>query len=301
MLETKVSERTATLEKRSNELKESLDNLQIAQKQLIQAEKLASLGELTAGIAHEIQNPLNFVNNFSEISQELIEEIALEIENDSKEDALATVSDLSVNITKILHHGQRADAIVKGMLLHSRSTSSDKELTDLKKLIDEYLKLAYHGSRAKDKSFNAQIQSNHDETIGKIMLAPSEFGRVLLNLINNAFYAVHERAKSRETGFVPRVEVVTKDLNEKISVSIKDNGNGIPEKIRDKIFQPFFTTKPTGQGTGLGLSVVFDIVTQGHQGEILLNSTLGEGTDIMIIIPKNLKHNAYQNTREETN
>ena len=238
---------------RTHELKESLDHLEVAQQKLIQSEKLASLGELTAGIAHEIQNPLNFVNNFSEVSQELIEEIMVEIQKNSKQEALEIADDLGANLSKILHHGKRADSIVKGMLLHSRSTSGHKELTDIKQLTDEYLRLAYHGLRAKDKSFNAHIQTTHDEKIEKVMVSPSEIGRVLLNLITNAFYAVHERSKTRDPDFEPLIQIITRDLQDHISVIVKDNGSGIPEKIKDKIFQPFFSTKPTGQGTGLGL------------------------------------------------
>ncbi len=287
ILETRVADRTKTLEIRTLELKESLDHLEVAQQKLIQSEKLASLGELTAGIAHEIQNPLNFVTNFSEVSQELIEEIMLEIKNNSKKDALEIANDLGTNLSKILHHGKRADSIVKGMLMHSSNTSSHKELTDIKKLTDEYLRLAYHGLRAKDKSFNAHIQTTHDEQLGKIMIAPSEFGRVLLNLITNAFYAVHERSKTGESGFKPLIEIITKDLQDEISLTIRDNGSGIPEEIKDKIFQPFFSTKPTGQGTGLGLSLAFDIITKVHEGEILLDSKEGVGTEFTIIIPKN--------------
>lgn len=287
ILETRVAERTKALEIRTHELTESLDHLEVAQQKLIQSEKLASLGELTAGIAHEIQNPLNFVNNFSEVSQELIEEIMLEIQNNSKKDALEIANDLGTNLSKILHHGKRADSIVKGMLMHSRSSSGHKELTDIKKLTDEYLRLAYHGLRAKDKSFNAHIQTTHDEQLGKVLIAQSEFGRVLLNLLTNAFYAVHERSKTGESGFKPLIEISTEDVQDEISVTIRDNGIGIPEEIKDKIFQPFFSTKPAGQGTGLGLSLAFDIVTKGHQGKILLESKEGVGTEFQIILPKN--------------
>ena len=288
-LETRVSERTKALEMRTHELKESLNHLEVAQQKLIQSEKLASLGELTAGIAHEIQNPLNFVTNFSEVSQELTEEIMIELQKNSKQGALEIADDLSANLSKILHHGKRADSIVKGMLLHSRTTSGHKELTDIKKLTDEYLRLAYHGLRAKDKSFNAHIQTTHDEKIEKIMISPSDIGRVLLNLITNAFYAVHERSKAKDPDFEPLIQIITRDLQDRISVVVKDNGSGIPEKIKDKIFQPFFSTKPTGEGTGLGLSLAFDIVTKGHQGEILVNSEQGVGTEFKIILPKNQK------------
>ncbi len=286
ILETRVAERTQALEMRTYELKESLDHLEVAQQKLIQSEKLASLGELTAGIAHEIQNPLNFVNNFSEVSQELIEEIMVEIQKNSKQDALEIADDLGANLSKILHHGKRADSIVKGMLLHSRTTSGQKELTDIKKLTDEYLRLAYHGLRAKDKSFNAHIQTTHDEKIGKIMISPSEIGRVVLNLISNAFYAVHERSKANEKGYEPIIKIVSRDLQDRISIIIQDNGSGIPKAIRDKIFQPFFSTKPTGDGTGLGLSLSYDIITKGHKGQIKVESEEGVGSEFQIILPK---------------
>ena len=286
ILESKVSERTHSLEKRSKELNASLENLKLAQQQLIQSEKLASLGELTAGIAHEIQNPLNFVNNFSEIGQELLDEIITDIENDHQEDALDVANELHTNISKILHHGKRADSIVKSMLLHSRSTSSQKVPTDINKLTDEYLRLAYHGLRSRDQTFNAEIQTTYDEKIKKTLIDPAEFGRVILNLITNAFYAVHERFQKDEPGFKPLLQVSTKDLDKEISIIVKDNGLGIPEEIRDKIFQPFFSTKPTGKGTGLGLSLAFDTITKVYQGEILVESEEGVGTAFQIILPK---------------
>ncbi len=286
ILETKVLERTHSLEKRSQELNSSLENLKSAQQQLIQSEKLASLGELTAGIAHEIQNPLNFVNNFSEIGQELIEEIMEEIENENQKDALEVANELNTNITKILHHGKRADSIVKSMLLHSRSASSQMVPTDINKLMDEYWRLAYHGLRSRDKSFNAEIKTTYDKKIKNALIDPAEFGRVILNLITNAFYAVHERFKKNESGFKPILQITTKDLDDRISVKVKDNGPGIPEEIRGKIFQPFFSTKPTGEGTGLGLSLAFDTITKVYQGEILVESEEGVGTEFEIILPK---------------
>ena len=286
ILESKVLERTHSLEKRSQELNASLENLQLAQQQLIQSEKLASLGELTAGIAHEIQNPLNFVNNFSEIGQELLEEIVEDIENENQEEALHVANELHTNISKILHHGKRADSIVKSMLLHSRSSSSQMVPTDINKLMDEYWRLAYHGLRSRDKTFNAEIETTYDRKIESTLIDPAEFGRVVLNLISNAFYAVHERFQKDEPGFKPLLQIVTKDLDDKISVIVKDNGPGIPEEIRDKIFQPFFSTKPTGEGTGLGLSLAFDTITKVYQGEIRVESEEGVGTAFQIILPK---------------
>lgn len=247
----------------------TLIELQATQKQLIQSEKMASLGELTAGIAHEIQNPLNFVNNFSEVSNELIDEMNDELDKGDVEEAKAIAADVKQNLEKINHHGKRADAIVKGMLQHSRTSSGQKELTDINALCDEYLRLAYHGLRAKDKSFNATLKTDFDETIGKINLVPQDIGRVVLNLITNAFYAVTDKQRQAvNDNYEPTVTVSTKKANGNVIVSVEDNGNGIPEHIRDKIFQPFFTTKPTGQGTGLGLSMSYDIVTKGHGGEL---------------------------------
>ncbi|NND87780.1 MAG: SnoaL-like domain-containing protein, partial [Flavobacteriaceae bacterium] len=245
-------------------LESTLADLQTTQKQLIQSEKMASLGELTAGIAHEIQNPLNFVNNFSEVSSELIDEMNEEIEQGDLEEAKLIASDLKQNLDKINHHGKRADAIVKGMLQHSRKSTEEKQPTDLNKLADEYLRLAYHGLRAKDKSFNATLETHFDESIGKIDLFAQEMGRVILNLITNAFYAVSERKKlTQDSNYQPTVTVSTKKIKDQIQIKVADNGNGIPEHVIDKIFQPFFTTKPAGQGTGLGLSMSYDIVTKG--------------------------------------
>src|SRR6266487_1490194 len=217
-------------------------NLKATQSQLIQSEKMASLGELTAGIAHEIQNPLNFVNNFSEVSNELLDEMITELENNNKEDAIAIADDVKQNLKKILHHGKRADGIVKGMLQHSRSSSATKEPTDINKLADEYLRLAYHGLRAKDKSFNATLKTDYDESIGNINIIPQDIGRVILNLITNAFYAVTEKQKTAGSDYEPTVTVQTKKEKDKVEIKVKDNGNGIPQKILDKIFQPFFTT-----------------------------------------------------------
>jgi signal transduction histidine kinase len=245
---------------------------------------MASLGELTAGIAHEIQNPLNFVNNFSDVSNELLEEMKTELEKGNTKDAIAIVDDVKQNLEKILHHGKRADAIVKGMLQHSRTSSSQKELTDINALADEYLRLAYHGLRAKDKSFNASMKTDFDETIGKINIVPQDIGRAVLNLITNAFYVVSEKKKQLPEGYEPTVTVITKKEGDSIFVSVKDNGKGIPQKVLEKIFQPFFTTKPTGQGTGLGLSLAYDIV-KAHGGEIKVETKENEGSEFTIQLP----------------
>ncbi|HEV8082858.1 MAG TPA: tetratricopeptide repeat protein [Chitinophagaceae bacterium] len=264
---------------------ESLHKLQSTQAQLIQSEKMASLGELTAGIAHEIQNPLNFVNNFSEVNNELIEE--MNNENDIAE-IKAIANDIKQNNEKIAFHGKRADSIVKGMMQHSQVSTGQKEPTDINALADEYLRLSYHGIRAKGKSlsagqagFNATLETDFDTSIGKINIVPQEIGRVLLNLYNNAFYAVNEKAKQQPNGYEPVISVTTKKLNDKVEIRVKDNGNGIPQNILEKIFQPFFTTKPTGQGTGLGLSLSYDII-KAHGGEIKVETKEGEGTIFII-------------------
>ncbi|MBL0183516.1 MAG: hypothetical protein IPP96_14975 [Chitinophagaceae bacterium] len=275
----------------------TLAELKAAQSQLIQSEKMASLGELTAGIAHEIQNPLNFVNNFSEVSNELIDEMNEELKKGDIEEAKAISSDIKQNLEKINHHGKRADAIVKGMLQHSRSSTATKEPTDINKLADEYLRLAYHGLRAKDKSFNATMKTDFDESIGNINIIPQDIGRVILNLITNAFYVVNEKKKSPHPlkggePYEPTVTVTTKKLGSpqtggdggKVEISVKDNGNGIPKKVLDKIFQPFFTTKPTGQGTGLGLSLSYDIV-KAHGGELKVETKENEGSTFIIQLP----------------
>jgi two-component system, NtrC family, sensor kinase len=269
----------------------ALTELKSTQSQLIQSEKMASLGELTAGIAHEIQNPLNFVNNFSEVSNELIEEIQEERakKQEERDEGLVgeILSDIKQNLEKINHHGKRADAIVKGMLQHSRSSSATKEPTDINKLADEYLRLAYHGLRAKDKSFNATMNTEFDATIGNINIIPQDIGRVILNLITNAFYATNEKMTLRQAQgdiYEPTVTVGTKKLENTIEISVKDNGNGIPQSAIDKIFQPFFTTKPTGQGTGLGLSLSYDIV-KAHGGELKVETKENEGTEFSIHLP----------------
>jgi signal transduction histidine kinase len=245
---------------------------------------MASLGELTAGIAHEIQNPLNFINNFSDVNKELLTEMKEEIDRGNTDEAKGIADDLIDNEEKINHHGKRADAIVKGMLQHSRSSSGKKEPTDINALADEYLRLSYHGLRAKDKSFNADFKTNFDESIGKIEVMPQDIGRVLLNLYNNAFYSVREKKKLHDETYKPLVSVSTKKLDGKIEVIIKDNGIGIPQKALDKIFQPFFTTKPTGQGTGLGLSLSYDIV-KAHGGRLDVKTEEGQGSEFIVTIP----------------
>jgi two-component system, NtrC family, sensor kinase len=268
--------RSNRLKQKANKVLEStLNNLKSTQTQLVQSEKMASLGELTAGIAHEIQNPLNFVNNFSEVSEELVQEMKEEIEKGDLEEAKALGADLEQNLKKINHHGQRASSIVKGMLEHSRTGDGTKELTDINKLADEYLRLSYHGLRAKDKPFNADFSTDFDETLPKVNVVPQDIGRVLLNLINNAFQAVNGVDN-------PKVEVSTQLQGNKIEIKVKDNGTGIPDDIKDKIFQPFFTTKPTGQGTGLGLSMSYDIITKGHGGKLKIASKEGEGSEFII-------------------
>jgi two-component system, NtrC family, sensor kinase len=266
----------------------ALAELKSTQSQLIQSEKMASLGELTAGIAHEIQNPLNFVNNFSEVSSELVDEMKTELATGNVQLATEISNDLKQNLEKINHHGKRAGAIVSGMLQHSRTSSGTKEPTNINALADEYLRLAYHGLRAKDKSFNSTMKTDFDETIGNINIIPQDIGRVILNLITNAFYVVNEKAtlrKAQGDSYEPTVSVTTKKESNKVFISVKDNGNGIPQKIFDKIFQPFFTTKPTGQGTGLGLSLSYDIVTKTHQGEIKVTTKEGEGTEFIVVLP----------------
>jgi signal transduction histidine kinase len=271
------------LKSQKEEIESTLAELKTTQKQLIQSEKMASLGELTAGIAHEIQNPLNFVNNFSEVNTELIDEMQLELEKGNLEDAKSISNDIKENEQKINHHGKRADAIVKGMLQHSRISNGAKEPTDINALADEYLRLAYHGLRAKDKSFNATLKTDFDETIGKIEIIPQDMGRVILNLITNAFYAVTDKKKQSGNGYEPTVYITTKKTGDSVMISVNDNGSGIPQKVLDKIFQPFFTTKPTGEGTGLGLSMSYDIV-KAHGGELNVETKDGEGSVFTIII-----------------
>jgi two-component system, NtrC family, sensor kinase len=289
-LEILVAERTAEITKQKEELQQAVIELQSAQTQLIHAEKMASLGELTAGIAHEIQNPLNFVKNFSEVNIELAHELQEElgkvnIEPKYQSSLKFLANNIIQNQEKINHHGKRADAIVKGMLQHSRTSSGIKEPTDLIALADEYLRLSYHGLRAKDKLFNARIITQMDEHLDKIDLVPQDLGRALLNFFNNAFYAVSEKKKLGLSGYEPSVSLIVNRTGNYAEIKIRDNGIGIPESIRDKIFQPFFTTKPTGMGTGLGLSLSYDIITKLHQGNIICHSREGEGTEFIIRLP----------------
>lgn len=288
-LERVVDERTAELRSQKEQVEKALSDLKSTQSQLVQSEKMASLGELTAGIAHEIQNPLNFVNNFSELNSELIQEMQVAINSRDLEEVKMIASDIEANEKKIIFHGKRADTIVKGMLQHSRASSGVKEPTDINELCDEFLRLAYHGLRAKDKSFNATMKTHFDEKLsagnsgeGKINIIPQDIGRVVLNLLTNAFYAVHQKqmeitaalknGEITSIAYDPTVTVSTKKLNHFVEIKVSDNGDGIPENVVDKIFQPFFTTKPTGEGTGLGLSLSYDIITNGHGGQIKVES-----------------------------
>jgi signal transduction histidine kinase len=264
-----------------SKVEEALGELKATQSQLIQAEKMASLGELTAGIAHEIQNPLNFVNNFSEVNAELLAEVNDQIKQGDLNTLQKIVDNITDNEKKIIHHGRRADSIIKNMLMHSRSNAGQKELTDFNTLADEYLRLSYHGFRAKDKSFTARIRKDFDKQVGQVNIIPEDFGRVLLNLFNNAFYVVNENKKKFGDSYEPIVSVSTKKTDGKVEIRVRDNGGGIPQKVLDKIFQPFFTTKPAGQGTGLGLSISYDIV-KAHGGEIKVESKEGEGSEFII-------------------
>jgi two-component system, NtrC family, sensor kinase len=282
-----LEQKRKAIEETNSALQASLDELKSAQTQLIQSEKMASLGELTAGIAHEIQNPLNFVNNFSEVSRELLDEMKTEMDLGNTADAKEIAEDVMQNLQKILHHGRRADGIVKGMLQHSRTSSGQKEITDINVLADEYLRLAYHGLRAKDKSFNAKFETNFDTSIEKLNIVPQDIGRVILNLINNAFYAVSQKRAAyaeAEKHFEPTVVLTTKKEDDLVIIKVKDNGNGIPQTVLEKIFQPFFTTKPTGQGTGLGLSLSYDIV-KAHGGVLKVETKEGKGSDFIISLP----------------
>ncbi|MBK8425678.1 MAG: histidine kinase [Lewinellaceae bacterium] len=319
ILEAKVRQRTLESEQKSRDLEKSLEHLQSTQTQLIQSEKLASLGELTAGIAHEIQNPLNFVNNFSELSVDLAKDIKEEMHKPAVDKAYLDefLNDLDQNQEKINLHGKRAAAIVSGMLQHARTSTGKKEPTDLNALADEYLRLSYHGLRAKDSNFNAKMVTDFDPAVGKVDVIPQDMGRVLLNLINNAFYAVQQRERqlpeslklsgsspntapelpgspdfpgfknleSLSAPYQPTVTISTQQTDNQIIIKIKDNGTGIPDDVKAKIFQPFFTTKPTGQGTGLGLSLAYDIITKGHGGTMEVESVAGEGTEFVVKLP----------------
>ena len=286
-LEKIVTERTSDLVEKNKELETVILQLKATQSQLIQSEKMASLGELTAGIAHEIQNPLNFVNNFSEVNVELIDEMQDELKTGNYDEVIAISNDIKENQKKINHHGKRADSIVKGMLKHSRNTSGEKEPTNINAIADEYLRLAYHGLRAKDKTFNATLNTNFDESLGKINVVAQDIGRVILNLITNALHAISPKVNTpnKEPDKTPTIWLSTKQLDDHVFITVKDNGSGIPKDILDKIFQPFFTTKVSGEGTGLGLSMSYDII-KSHGGELKVESKEGEGTTFTINIPK---------------
>lgn len=287
-LEGLVAERTAELTKQKEALEHTLKELRTTQNQLIHSEKMASLGELTAGIAHEIQNPLNFVNNFSELNKELIIELNEEIESGNLEEIKLIAKDVQENEEKIMLHGKRAESIVKSMLQHSRGKSGEKELTDINTLADEYLRLSFHGLRAKDKSFNADFELVAAPDLPKIKVIQQDIGRVILNLLNNAFYAVSEKSKSTNEEYKPKVTITTKQKNNTLELTVVDNGNGISQKALKKVFQPFYTTKPTGEGTGLGLSMSYEIITKGHNGTLTAKSVEGTGTEFIITIPTDL-------------
>ncbi len=285
-LERLVGERTATLRLQTVELEKALNELRATQSQLIQAEKMASLGELTAGIAHEIQNPLNFVNNFAEVSTELLAELKTAQATGDTEEATALADDLTQNLLKIAEHGRRASGIVRGMLEHSRAGNGERTPTDLNALADEYFRLAYHGLRAKDKSFNATLKTDFDKALPLLSVTSADVGRVLLNLFTNAFYAVRKRQQLGEAGFQPAVQVQTRARpGGGVEIKVRDNGTGVPEAVKTKIFQPFFTTKPAGEGTGLGLSLSFDIITKGHGGQLTVDSREGEFTEFTVELP----------------
>ena len=284
-LEIKVQERTRELSVQKEELQKSLLDLKTTQLQLIQREKMASLGELTAGIAHEIQNPLNFINNFSDISVDMLGELEECIKAGRPNEALEIIDQAKTSLQKIAHHGKRADAIIKNMLEHSRRAGSEKELTDINTLTEEYLKLAYQVYTARDNRFAAIVETRFDHSLRKINVMPQEIGRVLVNLFNNAFYSVQEKKRQQNGSYEPVVQVSTRLRNAKLEISVKDNGTGIPEKLLAKIYQPFFTTKPTGEGTGLGLSLSYDVVTKGHGGNLSVVSKEGEGAEFVVQLP----------------
>ncbi|MFB9843720.1 ATP-binding protein [Mucilaginibacter ginsenosidivorans] len=280
-----LSKQKQLIEEERDKTNKALGDLRLTQNQLVQSEKMASLGELTAGIAHEIQNPLNFINNFAEVNREMIDEMTEELKSGNVDDALEIAANIKANEEKINHHGKRADGIVKGMLQHSRASSNVKELTDINKLTDEYFRLAYHGLRAKDKSFNSELVTNFEAGLPEINTIPQDIGRVLLNLFTNAFYATQQKQRTAGPGYKPTVEVSTIAKNGNIFIRVKDNGMGIPDAIKDKIMQPFFTTKPTGEGTGLGLSLSYDMVVKGHGGKIEIDTKEGEYTEFTVILP----------------
>jgi two-component system NtrC family sensor kinase len=286
-LERLVAARTTALTQQASELQTALAELRATQQQLIQREKMASLGELTAGIAHEIQNPLNFVNNFADVSTELVTELEAEQVSPTPDVGLEDelLNDLRHNLHKINQHGQRAASIVRGMLAHSRQSTGERQPTDINALTDEYLRLAYHGLRAKDKSFNATLTTDFAALLPLVPAVSGDLGRVLLNLFTNAFYAVQKRQALAGSGYAPTVQVRTRRVGEEVEICIRDNGTGIPETVQNKIFQPFFTTKPSGEGTGLGLSLAHDIVVQGHGGTLNVSSQEDEFTEFVVRLP----------------
>ena len=277
-----IGQLTHAFNKMVEDLEKAESERKVAQDLLIQSEKMASLGQMTAGIAHEIKNPLNFVNNFSQLSTELIQEIE---ESTDEEEKAELFGDLKSNLNKINHHGKRADSIVATMLQHSRGTAGTKVPTDLNKLMDEYADLAFHGTRATIQDFNCTITKHFDSALPHVNVIPQELSRVFLNLLNNAFYAVAERVEKNPGSAKPEVVITTQLVEGKAVLKIKDNGSGIPTEIKDKIFEPFFTTKPAGKGTGLGLSLSFDIVTKEHQGMMSVNSEKGVYTEFVITLP----------------
>jgi two-component system, NtrC family, sensor kinase len=291
VLELLVQERTSELKEQNEKLKETLDELHAAQVQLIHAEKMASLGELTAGIAHEIQNPLNFVNNFAELNEELVDELLDAIVNKDFKEAEALALAIKDNEQKVAHHGKRADSIVKSMLQHSRGSGNARESIQLNALAEECIRLSYHGMRAKEKTFNAKMELNLSDEVGLVEVIPGDISRVLLNICTNAFYAVLQRVRKGEKDYHPEVLLATGVDDGNVWIKIKDNGGGIPKQVMDKIFQPFFTTKPTGEGTGLGLSMSFEIITKGHGGTINVDSEEGEGATFLITLPTQNKNN----------
>ncbi|NML66765.1 hypothetical protein HHL22_16275 [Hymenobacter sp. RP-2-7] len=275
----------AELQTQRDHTTQALADLRATQNQLIQKEKMASLGELTAGIAHEIQNPLNFVNNFADVSAELVAELKEAQAAGDGEEVAALADDLSQNLGKIHQHGQRAAGIVRGMLEHSRQSTGERQPTDVNALCDEYLRLAYHGLRAKDKSFNATLETDFAPSLPVVEAVAGDLGRVLLNLLTNAFYAVQQRQQAGEAGYQPTVSMSTRQVGGSVEIRVADNGTGMPAEVQAKIFQPFFTTKPTGEGTGLGLSLSYDIITKAHGGSLNVASQAGEGTTFTVRLP----------------
>jgi signal transduction histidine kinase len=278
-------------QERTRELAKSLDDLRAAQDRLVQTQKLASLGQLTAGIAHEIKNPLNFVNNFSSVSVELIEELrqtlaGIRLDEKAQAEIAELTDTLRDNLDKIAQHGKRADAIVKNMLLHSREGSGEQRPADINALVEESLNLAYHGARAEKPGFDITFERSFDPAAGEADVYPQEISRVLINLISNGFYATAKRHSQTEDGYEPTVTAATKDLGDRVEIRIRDNGIGIPPEIREKIFNPFFTTKPAGEGTGLGLSISYDIIVKQHSGSIEVDTEPGEFTEFRIILPR---------------